>query len=267
MAAQHPPRDPRLPRLALLHDPGCFRHLPPGTADLVLSGHLHGGQLGLFRVGGGWTVPRIAGLPDHGLWARGRERMYVHRGNAHYGFPLRIGVPAEETIMSLHFVPESPQAAADTPEQSGRRHFRYDETMVVPRPPDEVSAYLAAVERTPEWLAMCVRLVQVSPGPRGAGTKLHYVYRELGRERDMDGEIITWEPGRRLTFRYTDHMHVITLDFSMTPEGDGGSTRLHHTLFLESRHLLARILWPLFKLALLRSWPRNLVRLRKVLSS
>lgn len=101
VAARHP-RRAGVPRLALLHDPGCFRHVPPGTADLVFSGHLHGGQLGLFRATGGWTVPRLLSLPDHGLWARGRDRIYVHRGNAHYGFPLRIGVPAEESILHLH---------------------------------------------------------------------------------------------------------------------------------------------------------------------
>ena len=31
--------------------------------------------------------------PDHGLWARGSDRLYVHRGTGHYGFPLRLGVP------------------------------------------------------------------------------------------------------------------------------------------------------------------------------
>lgn len=104
VAARHPRRDASIPRLALLHDPGCFRHVPEGTADLVFSGHLHGGQLGLFLAAGGWTVPRLLSLPDHGLWARGRDRIYVHRGNAHYGFPLRIGVPAEESILHLHLV-------------------------------------------------------------------------------------------------------------------------------------------------------------------
>jgi uncharacterized protein len=28
--------------------------------------------------------------------------MYVHRGTGHYGFPLRLGVPAEESVMRVH---------------------------------------------------------------------------------------------------------------------------------------------------------------------
>lgn len=75
VAARHKRRR-GVPRIALLHDPGSFKHVPPGTADLVLSGHTHGGQLGLLSVGGQWTVPRLVKLPDHGLWARGRDRLW-----------------------------------------------------------------------------------------------------------------------------------------------------------------------------------------------
>lgn len=97
------PRTPGLLRIALLHDPGAFRHVPAGAADLVFSGHTHGGQLGLLSIGGSWTVPRMVDMPDHGLWAKGSDRLYVHRGTGHYGFPLRLGVPAEEGVIHVHF--------------------------------------------------------------------------------------------------------------------------------------------------------------------
>jgi predicted MPP superfamily phosphohydrolase len=100
-------RHPRVPgafRLVLLHDPGAFRHLPEGEGDLVLAGHTHGGQLGLVSLGAHHTVLRLlVDIPDHGLWARGRDRLYVHRGTGHYGFPLRLGVPAEESLLRVHF--------------------------------------------------------------------------------------------------------------------------------------------------------------------
>jgi predicted MPP superfamily phosphohydrolase len=89
-------------RIVLLHDPGGFAHLPPGEADLVLSGHTHGGHLGLVSLGLNWTtIGGFFGIPDHGFWSRGSDRMYVHRANGHYGFPLRIGVPAEESVLRL----------------------------------------------------------------------------------------------------------------------------------------------------------------------
>jgi predicted MPP superfamily phosphohydrolase len=100
------PRKPGATRIILLHDPGAFRHLPEGHGDLVLSGHTHGGQVGLLSLGLSWTFLRLFGIriPDHGFWARGRDRMYVHRGTGHYGFPLRLGVPSEESVLRVHRV-------------------------------------------------------------------------------------------------------------------------------------------------------------------
>jgi predicted MPP superfamily phosphohydrolase len=100
--ARHP-RTPDALRLVLLHDPGAFRHVPEGQADLVLSGHTHGGQLGLLSLGLPFTiVSALTSIPDHGLWALGSSRLYVHRGTSHYGFPLRIGVPSEESLLRVH---------------------------------------------------------------------------------------------------------------------------------------------------------------------
>ncbi len=90
-------------RLVLLHDPGGFKHLPLGEADLVLAGHTHGGHVGLVSLGLDWTsIGAIARMPDHGYWGRHTDRMYVHRANGHYGFPLRVGVPSEESVLQVH---------------------------------------------------------------------------------------------------------------------------------------------------------------------
>lgn len=106
VCARHP-RKPGAVRIVLLHDPGAFKHLPEGEGDLVLSGHTHGGQVGLLSLGSSWTFLRLFGIkiPDHGFWARGTDRMWVHRGTGHYGFPLRLGVPAEESLLRVHLAP------------------------------------------------------------------------------------------------------------------------------------------------------------------
>jgi uncharacterized protein len=102
VCAEHPRVAGHL-RIVLLHDPGAFRHLPEGEADLALSGHTHGGQVGLVSLGLDWTMMRVfVKAPDHGFWARGSDRLYVHRGTGHYGFPLRLGVPAEESMLFVH---------------------------------------------------------------------------------------------------------------------------------------------------------------------
>jgi hypothetical protein len=103
LLARHPRRSGHL-RLLLLHDPAGFRHVPDGAVDLTLSGHTHGGQVGLLSFGFDWTVLRRSRWPDHGLFARGANRLYVHRGTGFYGFPLRVGVPGELSVLEL--VPE-----------------------------------------------------------------------------------------------------------------------------------------------------------------
>jgi hypothetical protein len=88
-------------RLLLLHDPAVFRHVPKGDVDLTLSGHTHGGQLGLVSFGLDWTVLSKSAWPDHGLFGHGANRLYVHRGTGFYGFPLRIGVPGEMSVLEV----------------------------------------------------------------------------------------------------------------------------------------------------------------------
>jgi hypothetical protein len=95
------PRRPGHGRLLLLHDPSGFVHLPPGEVDLALCGHTHGGQFGLLSLGIDWTLLRRSRWPDHGLFAHGASRLYVHRGTGFYGFPMRVGVPGELSVLDL----------------------------------------------------------------------------------------------------------------------------------------------------------------------
>jgi predicted MPP superfamily phosphohydrolase len=92
-------------RLLLLHDPLRFHDVPAGDVDLTLSGHTHGGQVGLVSLGLDWTVLTRSRWPDHGLFARGASHLYVHRGTGFYGFPLRVGVPGEASLMEVLAAP------------------------------------------------------------------------------------------------------------------------------------------------------------------
>lgn len=107
LLARLPRRDDAM-RLLLLHDPSAFRHVPEDDVDLVLSGHTHGGQVGLVSLGIDWTVLSNTRWPDHGLFARGRSLLYVHRGTGFYGFPMRIGVPGEASRLEIEIPPRPP---------------------------------------------------------------------------------------------------------------------------------------------------------------
>jgi predicted MPP superfamily phosphohydrolase len=92
----------RGPRLLLNHDPRAFAALPEGCADLVLSGHTHGGHIGL-QLGPehAITLVGLAGIPDQGRFRRGDLRLFVTRCVGFYGYPMRVGIPPEIALLVL----------------------------------------------------------------------------------------------------------------------------------------------------------------------
>ncbi|MBI3786158.1 MAG: metallophosphoesterase [Deltaproteobacteria bacterium] len=91
-----------VPRILLNHDPTSFHELPANCADIVLSGHLHGGQIGVqLSQSHAITVVGLAGLPDQGVFSREQMKMYVTRGVGFYGYPMRIGIPPEIALLVL----------------------------------------------------------------------------------------------------------------------------------------------------------------------
>jgi len=93
---------PNVPRLLLNHDPQAFSTIPEDCANLVLSGHTHGGHIGVqLGPGHALSVVGLVGLRDQGLFDRGDMRLYVTRCVGFYGYPMRIGIPPEIALLTL----------------------------------------------------------------------------------------------------------------------------------------------------------------------
>jgi predicted MPP superfamily phosphohydrolase len=94
-----------VPRLLLNHDPRGFAALPDGCADLVCSGHTHGGHIGVqFGPDHALTVIGLLGIPDQGLFYRRDMRLFVTRCVGFYGYPMRLGIPPEIALLVLRSV-------------------------------------------------------------------------------------------------------------------------------------------------------------------
>lgn len=86
-----------LARVLLSHNPSYFptaRH----AADLVLSGHTHGGQITLF-INPAELVLKHGYI--RGLYANGNSQIYVNRGFGTAGPPARVGSRPEITRLTL----------------------------------------------------------------------------------------------------------------------------------------------------------------------
>ena len=95
-------------RILLAHDPTFWdSHVLPEypEIDLTLSGHTHGGQLGVELGPLRWSparfvYPRWAGLYRE-AGSAGTQHLYVNRGLGTVGPPLRLGIRPEITLLTL----------------------------------------------------------------------------------------------------------------------------------------------------------------------
>jgi predicted MPP superfamily phosphohydrolase len=92
----------------LAHDPHLFEEAAAAGAELVLSGHTHGGQVGMPFLYRALNLARLLYRYTVGFYRRSRSVLYVSPGLGTTGPPMRLGVAPEVTILVLR----SPRPAA-----------------------------------------------------------------------------------------------------------------------------------------------------------
>ena len=91
-------------KILLSHDPSHWdAQVKPQypNVDLTLSGHTHGMQFGIEIPGFKWSPVQYMYKQWHGLYEDGKQKMYVNPGYGFLGYPGRVGVLAEITVIEL----------------------------------------------------------------------------------------------------------------------------------------------------------------------
>ena len=91
-------------KLLLSHDPSHwnleviekFKNI-----DITFSGHTHGAQFGIEIPGFRWSPSQYAYKQWAGLYNQQNQYLYVNRGVGFLGYPGRIGISPEITVMEL----------------------------------------------------------------------------------------------------------------------------------------------------------------------
>jgi hypothetical protein len=91
-------------KLLLSHDPSHWdaevrSHFP--DIDIMFSGHTHGFQFGVEIGDFKWSPSQYAYKQWSGLYQQDNQYLYVNRGFGYLGYPGRIGMPPELTILEL----------------------------------------------------------------------------------------------------------------------------------------------------------------------
>lgn len=91
-------------KILMSHDPSHWEAQVKSsypTIDLMLSGHTHGMQFGIEIPGFKWSPVQYMYKQWAGLYEDGRQKLYVNRGFGFIGYPGRVGVLPEITVLEL----------------------------------------------------------------------------------------------------------------------------------------------------------------------
>lgn len=91
-------------KILLSHDPDHWEQevLHKTNIDLMLAGHTHGMQLGVKFRNQTWSPAKYKYKYWDGLYQNGKQQLYVNRGLGFIGIPMRVGMPPEITLFTLH---------------------------------------------------------------------------------------------------------------------------------------------------------------------
>ena len=87
--------------IMLSHNPNYFDFIKNKNIDLTLSGHTHGGQIYINLAGIYLSPARLITRYTKGLFSENGSNLYVNSGLGTIGFPLRLNVPPEITVIKL----------------------------------------------------------------------------------------------------------------------------------------------------------------------
>jgi uncharacterized protein len=119
------------PAILLAHYPSTAFDLPAGRVQLQLSGHTHGGQIRLPKLGCVFTNDKIPSHQASGLHRIGDTLVHVSAGIGVSGpIPYRIGCPAEITMITLTDTQKTGIGVAKTG-QKGRNSKETQELVTV----------------------------------------------------------------------------------------------------------------------------------------
>ena len=91
-------------KILLSHDPSHWdAQVLPGypSIDLMLSGHTHGMQFGVDIPGFKWSPVQYMYKQWAGTYASEKQQLYVNRGFGFIGYPGRVGILPEITLIEL----------------------------------------------------------------------------------------------------------------------------------------------------------------------
>jgi hypothetical protein len=139
------------------------------------------------------------------------------------------------------------------------------QSIFVPRAPEQVFALIDDLSSTHKWMDRCIRVHKYHRGENAVGDPLRCFYQGMTRDTVLAGAIVARRPVIHLACEYAGRHARIGIDFTMRRQGEG--TYLTHTVHVVPTTVVARLVSPLIRRALIRHSTGTVAALRRCLLS
>ena len=141
--------------------------------------------------------------------------------------------------------------------------IRYDSSIHINRPADEIFAWLSAVERMADWTDMSNGRWLGEATQIGAGTRAEATIHLGPISRQLTWEVTSYEPGRRIGYQTLPGSAMDwTAEYTLETDATGTTVRQVGEVGLRGA---LRLLEPIVRMELPKGESRELTRLKAVL--
>lgn len=131
--------------------------------------------------------------------------------------------------------------------------------------PPDVFAYLAEVERLPDWQASVIAVRRATPGPLRLGSEFEQTWKAMGRRRRVPSRIAAHKPDELIAIAGDAGFLDYYCGFELTPTASGGTTLASRSEF--RLHGLWKLLQPVIGGELRSELVREIAELKRVIEA
>jgi len=121
---------------------------------------------------------------------------------------------------------------------------RFEATVVIDRPIDEVFAFLADGENDPKFSPRVLEIAKTTDGPPGVGTVYASTVKDAGMKTKREFKLTEFEPPTRIRWAEVSKNLITASEggYDLAPEGSGTRLTIHNVL---EGHGLGKLIAPL----------------------
>jgi uncharacterized membrane protein len=148
--------------------------------------------------------------------------------------------------------------------EGGVQMAKYEESIEIKRPTDQVFAYVEEIKNLPEWELTISEAEKTSPGKIGVGTTFKGKNKVMGRQMAWTSKVTEYEPNKKWGETISSGSTVVK--FQMTCDPIEGGTKFSEIYDMKVGGIL-KLFSPIMSSSMRKQTKANLAKLKSILES